>query len=276
MLPRLRPPSTAPEEALASRVPCLRASARREPRQSRTAGGSGREPPPALALSSQRHAHRGAIEPQRVAEIGEGVRPGPIVGLHPGVGLRRDLRDAGVEPDGILEHGQHEPLLRLQRAPGLGIVELGRKDGLELVPAAFLGLPLSPARHAAARCKSPATHPKRRKAWQSESHEARDARAACRSACRAGSRLQGATAPRAPATPDSRGEDGASAWASVSALASPPPRDGAPSGSSIVTSDRAPLASAPPRDGAPNRPSIAPSDGPPDGFQKRPPRSVSP
>src|SRR5262245_19968260 len=65
--------------------------------------------------------------------------------------------------------------------------------------------------------------------------------------------LHGATAPRAPATQDWRGEDGASAWASVSAWASPPPRDGAPS-----------------------RPSIATSDGPPGDFHRRPPRSAAP
>src|SRR5262249_41592283 len=163
MLPRPRPPAGAPEDVLATRAPS----------SEHPLGGSDVNPvrrtfsgceTAALSPAPQRRSHRGAVELEGFTQVDERVRPAAIVLLDPGFGLGDELRDAKVEADRVLEHGEHEPFLGLYRSPCLGCVELGGEDGFELVPVAFLGLWSAPARHAAPRCKRPARHPQRWKA----------------------------------------------------------------------------------------------------------------
>src|SRR5262245_41598651 len=221
MLPRPRPRQRAPEDGLATRAPCpehpLGASDVNPGRWTL----SGCETA-AFSLPPQRRSHRGAVELEGFAQVDERVRPAAVVLPDPGFGLGNELRDAKVEADRVLEHGEHEPFLRLHRCPRLRGEELTGEDGLELVPAAFLGLWSAPARHAAPRCKRPARYPQRWKHGRSRAFRVRTACRACRPASGAGSSparpaITLRRAGRAPGPP--RADD---AWASPWGSGFPP------------------------------------------------------
>src|SRR4029450_4208917 len=93
----------------------------------------GVDPTPSLASPAQRDTDGVPIQRKRVAQIGERVGPGEVVGFEPGFGLRGYVQPPQVGQHRVVEHGEHETLLWLQGAPPLRAVELRRQNGLELV-----------------------------------------------------------------------------------------------------------------------------------------------